>query len=173
MRFRLYGGAGILPHLPHHGACRALSATGCAPLRRSSPSDPLAPWERCVLSVTRAYTGRGTGPNTRQRFQGLGGLQAATQKRRKAIHPGEVLQLVSYGWSGRSCPLVDREGLFQDSSGATRMPRTRPGSGHACARHCTPPRQRPHAQECEESPAGIAVPWRIGTDRRMTGCARV
>ena len=131
MRFRLYGGAVILPHLPHHGACRALSATGCAPLRRSSPSDPLVPWERRVLSRNTGVYRSCTGPNTRLRFQGLGGLQSATQKRRKAIHPGEILQLVSYGWSGLSCPLVDRERLFQDSSGATRLH----GQGAAAGLH--------------------------------------
>ena len=73
-------------HLPHRGACRAMSAPGRAVRAPRPPSHPLAPWKRCMLFVGQACTGRVTA-NTCLRFQGLGGLQSATQRATQGPSP--------------------------------------------------------------------------------------
>ena len=74
-----------------------------------------------MLFVGRACTERVTAQTHPCDFKHLADSNLRRKKRHTAIHLGKVLKLVSYGRFGRGRPLADRERLFQDSPGVTRM----------------------------------------------------
>ena len=160
-------------------AVDCLSCPVCARTRSPSPSAPRLPWKRCVLSVIRACTGRVPVRTHACDFRDLADSTVRRKLRRKADPLAGILELVSYGRSRRSRPLADRERLFHDSSGATRLHRRGAAAGLHAQGH--EPRRvsalvrwsTEHTDVCSGgSAAGVAVPWGTQTDRRTTGCAR-
>ena len=108
---------GRASHPTQLAVCRALSASRCAPLRRSSPSWPEAPWKRCMLY---RHTAVCDGKNTWSDFNGLQGDQPP----QPAQSLGENLMARFLRSPRGSGTLTDRRRLFHDSPGEP-SPRTR------------------------------------------------
>ena len=97
-------------------AVDCLTCLVCACVRRSGPSDPLAPWKRRMLFETRAYTGRVSVQASTRDFRDLADSRVRRKVRRTDPLAGS-LQLVPAAGPGGRARGMNTGGFFHDSPG--------------------------------------------------------